>query len=626
MCVTEEEWDALVRKLDQKARADPSGYRLRVGALALVGYGFLAFAVAVLLGLAALVIALAIAGPALLAKLLIPIGALILVIARSLWIRIEPPSGIELKRGEAPALDELVAETRKAVDGPKVHTTLVDGELNAGVVQVPRFGIFGGQRNYLVLGLPLLQALQPDEFHAVLAHELGHLSKSHGRFGAWIYRVRGTWWKLLATLEEQRRFGTFFFRRFFEWYAPYFNAYSFALARAHEFEADRAAVDAAGAPAAATALARLNLAGRHLETSYWPKLYERSTTEPEPPRAAFAPLHEELRGAALHPEAPEWIDEDLRREATTTDTHPSLADRLGAIGISAEDVKRRLTEEPPDETAAQRYLGEHATELAEQLDRDWHGAVAQGWRERYAEVQESTKRIAELDARGDALTDDELRELASLMWDVRGDDDALPRYRAVLERDPRDGPTNYAVGRILLARGDDDGLRHLDAAIDAEPEAVLPACELAISYLERRGRRDEAERYRRLGSGRYDELRLAEAERAVADSGGELVPHDLPTEAVEETRRQLAALPDVASAILVRRRMRHLDDEFPLYVLFVAPKRKAWRPFGGDRDEFVTKVVDALELPYAFWVLSPGAFSTEMRSLRGLAGAEIYGD
>jgi Zn-dependent protease with chaperone function len=623
--VTEEEWDALVRRLDEKARADPSGYRLRVGALALVGYGFLAFAVVVLLALAALVVALAIAGPALLIKLLLPIGALILVIARSLWIKVEPPVGIELKHGDAPALDSLVAETRKAVDGPKVHTTLVDGELNAGVVQVPRFGVFGGQRNYLVLGLPLLQALRPKEFHAVLAHELGHLSKSHGRFGTWIYRVRGTWWKLLATLEEQRRFGTFVFRRFFEWYAPYFNAYSFALARAHEFEADRAAVAAAGAPAAGTALARLGVAARHLDGSYWPKLYERSMREPEPPRTAFAPLQEELPRSALQPEASTWVDQDLQVEATTTDTHPSLADRLSAIGVSAEDVKRRLTETPHEETAAQRFLGDRVAALVERLDRDWHELVAPGWRERYEEVQASAKRIEELEARSGELGDEELSELAHLTWDVRGDDEALPRFRAVLERDPRNAAANFAAGRILLDRGEDEGLRHLEAAIESDPEAVLPACELAIGYLEERGRSEEAERYRELGSGRYDLLQLADEERGQPTAGGELVEHDLPPDTVEEARRQLARLPGIASALLLRRRMQHLDDEFPLYVLFVAPARKPWRPLGGDREELTEKIVAELDLPFAFWVLSPGAFSTQMRSLRGrFPQAEIY--
>ena len=149
--MTEQEWDALVRRLDAKAQSDPSGYRRRVGALALLGYGFLLFVVVVLLALAALVVAAAMSGSGVLLKLLIPIGALIFVIGRSLWVKVEPPSGIELEHGEAPRLDELIAETRETVDGPHVHTVLFDGDLNASVVQVPRFGVFGGQHNYLVI-------------------------------------------------------------------------------------------------------------------------------------------------------------------------------------------------------------------------------------------------------------------------------------------------------------------------------------------------------------------------------------------------------------------------------------------------------------------------------------------
>ena len=80
----------------------------------------------------------------------------------------------------------------------------------------------------------------------------------------------------------------------------------------------------------------------------------------------------------------------------------------------------------------------------------------------------------------------------------------------------------------------------------------------------------------------------------------------------------------VERALLVRRRMRYLDEEFPLYVIFVSPRRKAWRPFGGDRSALAGKVVEGLEVPYAFWVLSPGTFNTQMRGLARLRNAEIY--
>ena len=131
----------------------------------------------------------------------------------------------------APKLFELIDEVCSQVDGPRLHNVLLTEDFNAGIVQTPRLGPFGWQRNHLLIGLPLLQALSPAEFRAVLGHEYGHLSGNHGRFSGWIYRVRQTWTQLLTTLHEQRRHFSFIFEWFLDWYAPFFNAYSFVLAR-----------------------------------------------------------------------------------------------------------------------------------------------------------------------------------------------------------------------------------------------------------------------------------------------------------------------------------------------------------------------------------------------------------
>src|SRR3954453_1077430 len=188
----EEGWGQLVERLESRAQADPKGYRRKVVRFAALGYAYIATALSVLLVLAAAVIYLGIHHPAPLLKLLLPIGALAVVILRSLAVRIDLPEGIPLSRAEAPALFNAIDAATHSVRGPSLHALLVDSDMNAGVVQVPRLGIFGS-RNYLVTGLPLLQALTPTEFRAVLAHELAHLSRRHGRLGVWIYRVRATW-------------------------------------------------------------------------------------------------------------------------------------------------------------------------------------------------------------------------------------------------------------------------------------------------------------------------------------------------------------------------------------------------------------------------------------------------
>src|SRR4030095_76692 len=121
---------------------------------------------------------------------------------------------------------DLVREVETAVQSPHVHHIILTDDFNAAVVQIPRLGVFGWQKNYLLVGLPLMQALSPAQFRAVIAHELGHLSGNHGRFAGWIYRVRLTWVQLLTRLQQEGRHGSFIFERFINWYAPFFNAYS----------------------------------------------------------------------------------------------------------------------------------------------------------------------------------------------------------------------------------------------------------------------------------------------------------------------------------------------------------------------------------------------------------------
>ena len=96
--MTSEQWAALVRRLEPEARKDPKGYGRKVALFGALGYAFIGLSLVVLVALAVLVVAGALAGPALLLKLLIPIGALGLLILRSLSVGIDPPEGLELKR------------------------------------------------------------------------------------------------------------------------------------------------------------------------------------------------------------------------------------------------------------------------------------------------------------------------------------------------------------------------------------------------------------------------------------------------------------------------------------------------------------------------------------------------
>ena len=621
--MTEEQWGQLVRRLEPQARANPKAYGRKVALLGALGYVFLGVTLLVLGGLTALVIWGALSGPAVLLKFLIPIGAIALIILRSLVVKMDPPDGISLRPEQAPDLFRMIDEVNELVHGPRIHDTLVNGELNAGVVQIPRRGGILGQRNYLVLGLPYMQALSPDEFRAVVAHELGHLSKDHGRFGTWVYRIQMTWWQLLNALEARRHWGSGIFRRFFRWYAPYFEAYSYPLRRAHEFEADEAAAHAAGPRAAATCLLVGAVAGRYLDGEYWPEVYRRADHEPGTP-TPFTPLREHLAGARSHASAATWLQQELTRDPAPHDTHPTTAERIRHLGLDPEEIVRAASSNGSNgasvQTAAQVFLGPAEASLVEELDRMWRRSVDEAWQERHREAQRMKARLTELDeeAGRTQLALDQARERADLTATFRTPDEAVPLYREVLEREPNDAGASFSLGQILLGRGDDEGLVHLDRAMEAEPDSVFAACESAYFYLLEKGRKEEANRYRARAERRYETLEQAHEERARPTFRGEFGPHTLSPEEIESLRAQLARHKKLKLAFLVRKQMSHLDDEHPLHVLFVFPKSGLVR----DLQSFVDDI--SADLEFDGWILSPSGMSVKRWTLGRIARAKIY--
>ncbi len=189
--------------------------------VAALGYGYLfAVVIGLLVTVYVVIWAMIAFGHAFLFKLVWLPLVLAWLVLKSMWITISPPDGKRIHRDQTPELFDVIAEVRAAIAGPHVHNVLLSDEFNAGIVQVPKFGMFGWSSNYLVVGVPLLKAIGPDEFRAVIAHEFGHLSGRHGRFAGWIYRIRQSWIQLLTNIQQERHYASFIFDWFINLVRP----------------------------------------------------------------------------------------------------------------------------------------------------------------------------------------------------------------------------------------------------------------------------------------------------------------------------------------------------------------------------------------------------------------------
>ena len=377
------DFELLVERIERAARARPGLYRAQVFGLAVLGYAFLAAAVGVLATLIAMLTLAMRHVPMLAVKLAIVVSAFLVVIVRALWVRLEPPKGRALTRSEAPDLFQLLDRLRRELQTPPIHTVLLMPEFSAAVTQVPRLGLLGWHRNYLLLGLPLVQVLTREQFTAVLAHELGHLSHGHVRSSNWIYRLRLTWQRLDEALIHHAPPGSQLISWFYHRYVPYFVAFSFPLARTNEFEADETAARLTSPQVVSQALTTVNVVAMFLSERYWPGIYKAAVDAA--PQTAFAP-YTKLGAAALagisETDRKKWLKAALSRIASVADSHPSLEERIHAMGGTPEMVV------PAPGEAADLLLRPALPRLLTEFDQQWYKRFAL-WREQQQPKQQS---------------------------------------------------------------------------------------------------------------------------------------------------------------------------------------------------------------------------------------------
>ena len=95
--------------------------------------------------------------------------------------------------------------------------------------------------------------------------------------------------------------------KFLRWYTPRFNAYTYALARAHEFEADRWAVRIAGLSVTGEAFINLWTRGMQMQEQFWHPLNQRACREAEVPSGVFESMFALLRQPAAREDRRRWL-------------------------------------------------------------------------------------------------------------------------------------------------------------------------------------------------------------------------------------------------------------------------------------------------------------------------------
>ncbi|CAK4840642.1 unnamed protein product [Aphanomyces euteiches] len=425
-----------------------------------------------------------------------------------------------------------------------------------------------------MVGLPLMQGLSPMQFRAVLAHEMGHLSRSHSKFTGWIYRLRRTWGQLMVQLQEKKQGWQFLFLPFLKNYAPKLDAYTFVLARENEYEADRLAAEATGTRNMADALIQLNVRRDQLDAHFWPEINKLPQSQSRPPKV-FANMRLFLaRQTSLSEHADRALKRALRTEASFEDTHPSLAERLQALG---EETRLPL---PAERSAAEVYLESSLETLMNQLDEHWQKEVETSWKQRVEQLNVMREELGKLRAeRPEELTEQQAWNMAKLTEELHGQSEALPLYEALLERSGTlaSASAYIAAGSALLQEdgpmSEAKATAYLNRAMELDSDFTFVCCDNMIAYYEKRGDEDKVQQWFEIGNGHAQLLGKARQERMDINPNDDFEPHGLEEYQLMPIIKELQLYPILTEAYLVRKKVVYTPEK-PQFVLLIRNKRK----------------------------------------------------
>ncbi len=575
----QETFDQLVDRVEVMAKVHPAWYRFYVMGIALLGFLILGVAIALplvvgalLLGAAFLIVAngggVLVLIVAKLFKLLILLVIPVIVMIKGsctlLFSRFPKPQGRALKPAEAPRLFEQIGAIRRQMRGPRIHHVLLTNNLNASIVQHRRLGLLGWEQNYLILGMDLLHILSEAEATAVVAHEYGHLSGHHGRFSGFIYRFRTAWGNLQTLSGQWDDWGSRLVARLFAWYAPYFNAYTFALARQDEYIADRCAAEIAGQRNMSRALLRVNVAMLLEAEKMDPLLEQRVQEEPEPLKNRSAFWTSTLQ-AGLDPETVRgYLESVLQRKTDHLDTHPALSDRLAALGLAAGEIAlERL--DGPVVSAAAHWFGPHLHAIQAELDQAWALSITDRWHDRHAYLQQRHGRLLALEAQASPDVDEQWERI-ELLRELKPETALLPLIDALLEHAPEHVYALFGRGQLLLENGDEAGIESLEKAMQLDRNATLSGCEIAWRfYLERSP--EKAQSYQARWQAYFDQIKRVEAELKVLSVNVSIAPAEVDETRLEAIRIILRTHGKYVRRAYLFRRILKSDPTVNAYVL-----------------------------------------------------------
>jgi Zn-dependent protease with chaperone function len=268
---------------------------------------------------------------------------LVAVVVLTIWWALQPSmpiDGYTVTQDNAPGLYEVLNEVVRDTNALKIHEIRIDNRFNAGALELGHGWIPGKVRRILILGGPLVASLSAPSLKAVIAHEIGHFSRHHGRLGHWVYRARLGWQQSASYDHPDNSLIDQGVARIGKLFLQWFNDYAFVHSRLCEYEADAMAAKIVGAPTLALALAELHIAAQRFHDDKMCGYAQLNLEHSEMPENIWTIAAHNIKQAPL---THTTFMACWQEPPASDDTHPALSQRALALGCHGDDVWQALS-------------------------------------------------------------------------------------------------------------------------------------------------------------------------------------------------------------------------------------------------------------------------------------------
>lgn len=392
----------------------------------------------------------------------------VIIILKSLYIKLEAPNEVTLNREEHPQLFKVIDSAIEMTKAPKLDEICILDDENIGVTCLLNgFGANG--KNVLVIGIKALKVLSEEELKAAIIHELAHIYNEDTKVSSKISRRLTRWNEIVYRVDEgDNIIKMILLLPFAKFYIEKLERYLDAMSQTKELLADKEVSKYMSVEIYAKATMKLEIMEKFLANPY-SKLEIRSSDEA--PKNYFSTLFEDFE-SELPNRKEQWMNQIKKRISSIYDTHPSFKERMEALGIEDFNYDINFNDQSYD------YKKEIDT-LIEVKNKQWHKYWSDQWEEVTKEYKEQLEIIKNYKATDDI---EKIIEYGEALEDLGEYEKALDFYKDIASKDKECAIAMYKVGQIMLMNNNEEGIEFIEKSIELDGSFFISAMGIITEY------------------------------------------------------------------------------------------------------------------------------------------------